>query len=231
MVSVCDVLFFTVPDGRIAQVFERVRRLKIENKIVCHCSGALSSELAFSGAAEAGAYGYSVHPLFAVSDKYHAYEELPDVFFALEGHPEKLPAMEKMLTGSGLTVRVIEPSSKVRYHAAAVMGSNLMVGLARESLRLLESCGFSEEDARKAFGPLMLGNMRHIAQDGVVKSLTGPVERNDVGTVEKHLECLDEETRQIYSLLSQSILEIAKLRHPDGDFSRMETILEGAISK
>lgn len=80
IVSDCDVLFLTVPDGRIAQVFDEIRRLKIENKIVCHCSGALCAGDAFAGIAETGAYGYSVHPLFAVSDRYHAYEELPDVF-------------------------------------------------------------------------------------------------------------------------------------------------------
>ena len=232
IVSDCDVLFLTVPDGRIAQVFDEIRRLKIENKIVCHCSGALCAGDAFAGIAETGAYGYSVHPLFAVSDRYHAYEELPDVFFALEGSAEKLEDVRGMLTGVGLTVQVIRPESKVKYHAAAVMGSNLVVGLARQSLLLLEECGFSEENALKALGPLMLGNMKHVTEDGPVKSLTGPVERNDTGTVEKHLACLDDEyVRGLYVMLSEAVVEIAKLRHPDGDYSLMERILKGETEK
>lgn len=209
-------------------MFEELRRLSIENKCICHCSGALSAADAFPGAGESGAFGYSVHPLFAVSDRYRAYEELPDVFFALEGHPGRLEAMRAMLADAGLSVRVIDPACKTRYHAAAAMASNLMVGLAGESLRLLESCGFPPEDALRALGPLMAGNMRHVAGDGPVASLTGPVERDDVGTVQKHLAALPEgDVRDLYRLLSRTLVRIAREKHPERDYTEMDKLLKG----
>lgn len=228
LLPVCDVLFLTVPDGRIPQVFERLRRLTIENKYICHCSGALSAHDAFPGIGETGAFGYSVHPLFAVSDRYHAYEELPDLFFALEGHPARLEAMRDLLTGAGLTVRVLDADCKVKYHAAAVLASNLMLALAWQSLQLLEECGFSPGDAQKALGPLMLGNLRHIVQDGPVASLTGPVERDDRETVAKHLAALPEgPTREVYRLLSQSLVQLARQKHPQRGYEAMEQLLKG----
>lgn len=228
MLPVCDVLFLTVPDGRIAQVFDQLRRLTIENKCICHCSGALSARDAFPGIEETGAFGYSVHPLFAVSDRYHAYEELPDIFFALEGHPAHLEAIRDLLTGVGLTVCTISADCKVKYHASAVMASNLMVALAWQSLRLLEDCGFSPGDAQKALGPLMLGNMRHIAEDGPVASLTGPVERGDLDTVKKHLTAIPEgQTREIYRLLSQTLVQVARQKHPQRGYEAIEQLLKG----
>ena len=39
----------------------------------------MSAQDAFEGIEETVAFGYSVHPLFAVSDKYNAYRELTGV--------------------------------------------------------------------------------------------------------------------------------------------------------
>ena len=45
----------------------------------------LSSGDAFPGIDKCGAFGYSVHPLFAVSDKYNSYKELSHAYFVIEG--------------------------------------------------------------------------------------------------------------------------------------------------
>ena len=93
LIKQCDVIFLTVPDGSIGSVWQQVRRCDINGKTICHCSGAMSAQDAFEGIEETGAFGYSVHPLFAVSDKYNAYRELTGVFFTLEGDgaSEKAP--------------------------------------------------------------------------------------------------------------------------------------------
>ena len=75
----CDVIFLTVPDGSIQGTWQQVKECEIRGKTICHCSGAMSSRDAFKGIEETGAFGYSIHPLFAVSDKYNAYKELTGV--------------------------------------------------------------------------------------------------------------------------------------------------------
>ena len=83
LVNDSDVLFLTVPDGMIEEVWNEIKKLDISGKIVCHCSGALSSKI-FSDISERGGFGYSIHPLFAVSDKYESYKELSNSYFTIE---------------------------------------------------------------------------------------------------------------------------------------------------
>ena len=63
-----DVLFLTVSDGAIGEVWNSLRNLNLNEKIICHTSGSLSSEV-FEGIEDKNAYGYSIHPLFAVYSK------------------------------------------------------------------------------------------------------------------------------------------------------------------
>ena len=228
LVSQCGILFLTVPDRCIPQVYGELTKLPIEKKCLCHCSGALSAHSAFPGIQDLGAFGYSIHPLFAVSDCYHAYKELPDVFFTIEGDPAHFTDLQNMLTGIGLHVQPIPPECKTIYHTAAAIASNLMVALAAQSMDMLQTCGFSPQDAQNALAPLMLGNMQHIAAEGVTASLTGPVERGDTNTVRKHLDALTDPTeRQIYRLLSRRLIPLAQHKHPERDYQQMEQLLKG----
>lgn len=225
LIRLCDMLFLTVPDGLISDVFCEIRDL-IQGKIICHSSGALTAAAAFPDIERTGAFGYSVHPLFAVSDAYHAYEELADVFFALEGSAARLDEVQEFLTGTGLSVQVIPTEGKTRYHCAASIVSNLVVALAYQGISMLTDCGFTEDGARKALSALMRGNMCHILDDGPVKALTGPVERGDAGTVKKHLDCLKDGTeRELYRLVSTKLVEVAEKKHPERDYASVKQIL------
>ena len=42
-----DVIFLTVPDNKIREVYESLRGVDLRGKKICHCSGALSAEEAF----------------------------------------------------------------------------------------------------------------------------------------------------------------------------------------
>ncbi len=221
-----DVCFLTVPDGRITDVYRDICRYPIRGKLICHCSGALSSEDAFPGIEQTGAYGYSVHPLFAVSDRYTAYRELQDVFFTVEGDPEHLEDILDMLKDMGLRTRTIAGSDKVKYHAAAAMASNLVIALISASVNTLTECGFSQAEGLAALTPLIRGNAEHVLTDGLAESLTGPVERGDVTTIRKHLECLDDrEVRTLYRLLSKQLIPIAAAKHPARSYQSIEDLL------
>ncbi len=225
LVQACDVLFLTVPDRSLTTVFQEVQKLPIKEKCICHCSGALSAAEAFPGIQETGAFGYSVHPLFAISDKYHAYEELTDIFFALEGDPSHLDEICGLF--AGCRIKTIPSDCKIKYHAAAAMVSNLAIALMQTGLELMEECGFTEEEARSALAPLIHGNIIHFLEKGSQSSLTGAVERCDIPTVAKHLACLSQAQKKIYTPLSRVLVEIAAKKHPETDYSGMAEILKG----
>lgn len=225
IVKISDTLLLTVPDDLITTVWNQMKDMSLEGKFICHCSGALSAGDAFPGIDKCGAFGYSVHPLFAVSDKYNSYKELSHAYFVIEGdekHREEIAGIFKNL---GNEVRYIAAKDKVKYHCAAAVCSNHVVALIQESLDLMQECGFDEESALKALAPIMLGNMQHIAERGTVNSLTGPVERADVKTVEKHLNCLDEKQQMLYRLLSEVLISIGEKKNPGRDYGRLKHIL------
>ena len=227
LVKDSDALFLTVPDGSITSVFESLKQYRLSGKQICHCSGALSSAEAFPGIQSTGAAGFSIHPLFPVSSKYEAYRELAGAFFCLEGEARYLPAWKSLLEGLGPRVQIISADSKIQYHAACAIASNLMCALVDESLTLLENCGFSPELARAALAPLMRSNLEHLIQDGPEKALTGPVERCDFATVEKHLNCLPSQSeRELYRTLSRRLVDVAQKKNPDRDYTVMKEILE-----
>ena len=218
------VIFITVPDGAITDVFNNIRELGISGKLICHCSGALSAGEAFTDIASTGAYGLSVHPLFPVSSKYDSYKELRNAFFCLEG--DRADEWRDILTSLGNPVRIIDGSVKVRYHAACAISSNLVCALAAESVSLLKECGFTTDEARQALRPLAMSNMSKVFESGPVSALTGPVERNDISTVSKHLKCFGtDEERELYTAVSRKLTEVASEKHPETDYSELRKLL------
>lgn len=234
LIEECDTIFLTVPDGSICDTWKKVRGYDIKGKIICHCSGAMSSDAAFEAIDETGALGYSAHPLFAVSDKFNAYRELTGVFFTLEAakaaqaREEGLAKLQGIFKRLGNPTKIIEGKEKTTYHCAAATASNLVCGLIDQSLALMKRCGFGEEEAVKALAPILMGNMSHIAEKGPTASLTGPVERNDIETIRKHIDCLEDGDEQnIYRLLTGRLIHMAESRHPDREYAEMRKIIGG----
>lgn len=222
-----DALFLTVPDGEITKVYHALEGLGIQGKQICHCSGAMTAGEAFPGIGKTGAYGYSIHPLFPISSKQEAYWELAGAFFCIEGEGPHLPQWAELLRSLGPRVQVIPAEGKARYHAACAAASNLVCALAETALELLEGCGFTREGALHALAPLMRANMEHLLRTGPTEALTGPVERCDTLTVEKHLSCLPEGTgKELYRAASQKLVEMAREKHPGRDWHTMELLLQ-----
>ena len=215
LAAASDLVFLTVPDDAIGSAWleladaARAGMFDLDGKIVCHCSGALSSEV-LDGIAELGAFGYSVHPLFAINSKLESYRELARAPFTIEGAPECLDGVVSLFRALGNDVHVIEPGQKARYHAAAVMASNLVVGLVHMAAAELEKCGFAPGEAEAVLRPLFAANAVHIVEDGVADALTGPAARGDMATIARHLDVLEGDAREVYRIITDDLLEIAR---------------------
>lgn len=221
-----DVIFLTVPDGQIGKVWNELKLLDIRGKLICHASGAMTSDI-FSGISEADAFGYSIHPMYAISSKYESYKELDRAFFTVEGHDMYAERICEVIQSCGNRCVRIEGRDKVKYHSAAVFASNLVTGLFAIAVKLLVECGFDEHSAVEALAPLFTGNAEAVASKGPVKSLTGPVERCDVDTIKKHLSVLAGDERSVYAAVSRCLVSIAEGKHSDRNYSDLLQILDG----
>ena len=227
LVRMSDTLFITTPDTVIGNVWDCIikNNMSVQNKIVCHFSGALSSDV-FTDSQSTGASVCSIHPMLAFSDKLTSYRIPANTFFALEGDETAVSALKSLFENLGNTVCCIDKSEKSLYHTAASVLSNELVALLDMGYSLLEQCGFSRDEAVRATQNLVLGNVKSVLENGCVNALTGPVERNDLQTVKKHVESLKGEDRQIYILLAKRLVNLAKAKNEDRDYSELSEFLD-----
>ena len=227
LVKACDTVFIVVPDSAITEVYYRIRETGIGGKQICHCSGALSAAEAFPDSKKYGAKICSVHPLFPISSKYDSFKELHQAFFCIEGDEAAASEWQKILEAMGNRTRLIAGSKKKEYHAACAISSDMACGLAAMGLSLMEKCGFTDKEALDALEPIIMSNVRSILAVGPAEALNGPVERNDIITVRRHAESIDQGTdRDMYKAVSRRLVEIAQYKHPYSDYTEMKKILK-----
>lgn len=224
LVAESTILFLTTPDGALKSVWNELKKESIQNKIVCHFSGSLSSDL-FSNREEYGVSAASFHPMYAFSSKFTSYEQLNHVIFTAEGDSHALSVVGDIFRKAGNKVCVMESAKKTRYHASASMISNLMIGLYEMSIQMLMDCGFSREDAVELTTPLVQNNIKALLHSSPEEALTGPIERGDTETVKKHLSVLTEAEKEVYLRLGEMVLEIAGRKNPERDYQTMIQLL------
>lgn len=228
IIEASDTLFITTPDGVISQIWDLIKKLSIENKIICHCSGSLTSTV-FSQIDTLGAFGYSVHPLQAISSKEESYKSLPHCLFTIEGSQKRISCIQDLFLKLGNPMQIISAENKKLYHAAAVTVSNHMLALFKAGTDMLSQCGFSSENAATALLPLMQVNFDNLKSQGLLGALTGPVERGDLETVKGHLSVLDNQQKQLYQMLCNNLISIAKEKNTQRDYSKLEDLINGGL--
>lgn len=216
-----DTLWLTTPDDSIREIWDCIARYDIQDYIICHFSGSLSSDV-FSGIEKKKAHPCSIHPIYAFSDKNTSYQKLNEAYFTIEGDDFAVEHMTAILEKMGNSVVRIKPQKKALYHSAASLVSNHVLGVIDMGIQLMEECGFSQEDAYAALTPLILNNVRAGCELGCKEALTGPIERNDIKTVDRHLSVLTGTARDIYESVGNELVIMAKEKHPDRDYTGME---------
>lgn len=189
-----DTLFITTSDHAIATIWDQMKNLNVKNKNICHCSGSISSTVFFNGE-KLGAHIYSIHPLYAVNDKYTSWKNLSDAHFTVEGSNSAIDDILEIFQKTGNKVTIISAENKPLYHCAAATASNLAIAVFKSAVDMLGECGFTKNDATQALLPLYAGNCKNMEtaiKNGqpLETALTGPIERGDVETVKKHLVAL-----------------------------------------
>lgn len=224
-----DVILITTPDDAIPTVWSQLQKLPLAGKIIGHCSGSLSSHI-FLDSTTKQVDCCSLHPLLAIANKDDAYRSLGGAFFTLEGSPHATNLFAECLKAHGNAYKILSSADKRAYHLATVYMSNLMLVLGHIALDLLTPYGFSEEEARQALTCLSQQNLNNFLARGAGEALTGPIERNDVKTVEGHLAATaTPETvhiQKLYAELSRELVTLAKKKHPERDYRQIEDALE-----
>jgi predicted short-subunit dehydrogenase-like oxidoreductase (DUF2520 family) len=193
-----ELVLLCVPDRAI---WEMARRLE-PGPWIAHTSGG--TQLA---ALDPHERRFSVHPLQTFTLGRGA-EQLDGSWAAVSGETAEALAAGRWLAETlGLRPFMLADEERALYHAGAAIASNYLVTLRRVAGELLEAAGAPPE----ALDPLM----RRVIENGF--ELTGPIERGDWETVERHRAAI---AKRVPELLS-GYDELARLTAGD-------TVLQGA---
>ena len=179
---------------------------------IVHVSGSLPLA-ALAEAREAGRVVGSFHPFQSFP-----FERPPAAFegslIGIDASDEALAdRLFQLARDLGGVPRRVPDEQRALYHVAAVLGSNLLIGLLGRSAGILQSLGWTRQEALAALLPLVSGVVKNLAAEGLTGALIGPIRRGDPATVRRHLEELEkhglEEAARVYRILGMATLELA----------------------
>jgi predicted short-subunit dehydrogenase-like oxidoreductase (DUF2520 family) len=182
-----ELRLLCVPDSAIAEVARAIE----PGPWVAHVSGATAL-----GALGPHTRRFSVHPLqtFTLG---RGPEQLDGAWAAISGDDEEARARAVWLAQTlGLRPFELTDASRPLYHAGAAIASNYLVTLYRAAARLFDDAGAPPE----ALVPLMTRTIENGFE------LTGPIERGDWATVDRHLEAIREREpglEEMYTALAE----------------------------
>ena len=212
-----DLVIVATPDGEIASIGARVAPSLRAGALVLHLSGARTlHELDDIARARPDVEVGSLHPLQSLPSGDIGRARLAGSWCAVEG-----PAVvERLAVTLGMRPFRVDPSARVRYHAAAAHASNHLVALIGQVERVAADAGVPPE----AFLPLMRSTLDNAAELGARAALTGPVARGDAATVAAHLDSFPESERDAYRALAA-----AALRLTGREDERLAALLDGEL--
>ncbi|MBN1932930.1 MAG: DUF2520 domain-containing protein [Desulfobacterales bacterium] len=211
-----DIVFITTPDSVIKDVCDTLVQHDgfCEKAIVLHCSGVLSSTI-LSSAKNCGAFIGSLHPLQSFVSVDVSKNPFEGVIVSVEGESVAVNAAREITKDLNAIFMEIKTDAKTLYHASAVVASNYLVTLLDLSFRLIEAAGVPRAEALKILKPLIKGTLANIEKVGIPQALTGPIERGDVETLQRHItEIRDKmpDLLPIYKTLSRHTINIAQAK-------------------
>lgn len=205
----CDFVFITTPDDSIEAVVEQIHWR--EGMSVVHCSGAKTSDI-LKKAKNDGARTGSFHPMQTFPKTSSGDNELSGVSFALEGDSPVLNQLKDMASNLGGWSVEVSPEHRAIYHLSGFLACGAVTTLINQASGLWEILGYKREYGLKVLLPLLKSTVSSIENYGIADSLTGPISRGDISTVEKHIEALQENAKSIlplYKSLAYGALAIA----------------------
>jgi predicted short-subunit dehydrogenase-like oxidoreductase (DUF2520 family) len=196
-----DVIIISVPDQRIISVLNTLNCGP--DTIVVHTGGSTPLDIFPSRISRRGIF----YPLQTFTkDRDVSFKNLP---FLLESADDNiLNTLKCMAESLGGAVHYVDSEHRRMIHLAAVFICNFTNYMLTQGEDVAIKAGYSLE----LFKPLLAETIAKALEAGPKKSQTGPASRNDINTIEKHLELLSfsPELQRLYGEVTDSIINYYK---------------------
>ena len=190
------VIIVAVPDNRLKEILSRLECGR--QTLVAHTAGSIGLDVFPSNIIRRGVF----YPLQTFShNRKIIFKGLPVFIEASDNHSTQL--LGDLADSLGVNKYFALTEHRIMLHLAAVFVCNFTNHMLTQGKVLAQRSGFSFEELK----PLIIETFMKALEDGPENSQTGPAVRNDINTIEKHIELLsfDPELQKIYGELSRLI--------------------------
>jgi len=184
------VFLLTIPDSEIKKTAEKLSRVNFNfpKSYVVHFSGVEDISVLKSLAKKEAATG-SLHLMQTFPDK--KITKLKGVHAAIESDDERsYKLLMKISKDLKLKPFGLSSKDKVYYHVAGVLSSNFLAGNLHNSEDLLALCGIDKKDSFEILKSTIFTTLENSRKYGAANALSGPIDRGDFETIEKHISAL-----------------------------------------
>lgn len=222
-----DVVIVGALDAAIRPLTARIAEQLPADAVVCHLAGSLGLE-PLADWIDTGGDAAALHPVQACPTVEAAVERLPGSAWGVTCTPGAIERATDMIR-LDLRGSPVEVAGDVRpvWHAASVITSNGISALLAAGESMLHAIGIA--DPQSVLVPLAAGSIANAqAGGGGAQTLTGPLVRGELETVERHLLALAAlpDALEAYRAAARLILNVNSERMDRGLFDRASDLLE-----
>ncbi len=212
-ISFKGIIFITVPDDAIKNVVDILvqSKNKFSNTIIFHTSGALSTSILQPLKKKSASVG-SFHPLQTFKKNEIQKNIFQNIWFAIEGDKKAIAVGKNIASSFKAQSFILKKEQKTLYHIGAVFASNYFVTLLSVVEEIGKKIGIPKEKVISIYEPIIAQTLHNVKTSSAVQSLTGPIARNDVQTIQKHIQELSKKKNKhllpLYSTLGLATVKI-----------------------
>ncbi len=212
VVRAADLVLLTVPDDALGPLTDGLAKVGAwrAGQIAVHTSGRYGTEILEPAQAQ-GVLTLAIHPAMTFTGTSVDRARLTDAVFAVSAAAPVLPIAQALVVEMGGEPIEIANVDRPLYHAALVHAANHAVTAVAQGAAMLARIGV--EEPGRLLGPLVHASVEGALSEapGAVSTLTGPVVRADVGTIEAHIASLHDqpETLAAYRAMARATADIA----------------------
>lgn len=189
-----DIYIISISDDAIENFSSK---LDLKNKLVVHTSGSVSIN-SLKGNFNKGVF----YPLQTFSkEKRINFENIPICIEA--NNKNNIQILENLANLISKKVYTITSKQREKLHVSAVFVNNFVNHLYEIGASICKQNNIPFD----ILHPLIIETATKIQKVAPNEAQTGPAKRNDIKTIEKHLNQLTDNQKEIYSIITQSIIK------------------------
>jgi predicted short-subunit dehydrogenase-like oxidoreductase (DUF2520 family) len=212
-----SIVFICVSDDAIEKIADQIasKGWILKNTVFAHCSGARPAS-ALGVLKKKKAFIGSLHPLQTFTEEIDS-RRFNNITVSVQGEDEAIPVLMDIARQLGSQPIEITERDKVMLHIAAVFTCNYLVTLNDVAASLLQDIDVevNQESKLNMLLPLMKETLENIRKQGPEASLSGPLKRGDVKTIQTHMDALDlfPDIQKLYSHLGDYTIRKLYKKH------------------